>query len=348
MSLIDSQKFYKDLEQGNLAPLYFMFGEEDYLLNQSTERFKYAVLTEGAIDFNYTLFYASDADIVNVRDAVETLPMMAARRLVILKEAQELNDREWQELESILETPVDSTVFVIMATRVDKRKKQIRLLLDKADSVEFKKPFENQIPQWIKYIAGTLQLQITDDATHLLHKLVGNHLTEIESELKKLGDFVGERKRIEVSDVAQAVSRSREENVFDFTKAIGENDRVKALEHLVHLMDQGQNEIGIVSLVARHIRLLLLIKKGLDEGLHGAKLAHYAQIPPYFLESYVDQNRSWSVRKLEQTLAILSDTDKALKSSPLSSHIWLENMVLKVCHVAGPTQAQSHRVEFRQ
>lgn len=330
MALIDAQKFYRDLEKGQTAPLYFLFGEEPYLLNQSVERFKYAVLTEGAVDFNYSLFYASDADVVVVRDAVETLPMMAARRLVILKEAQELTDKEWAELEPLFESPVDSTVFVILASRVDKRKKQIRLLLDKADCVEFKKPYENQIPSWINYIAQSLGLTISNDAILLLHKLVGHHLTEIEGELKKLGEYVGER-RIEMADVAQVVSRSKEENVFDFTKAIGENDRVKALELLVHLLDQGQNEIGIVSLVARHVRILLTLKRGMEEGLHGAKLAHYAQVPPYFLESYLDQARLWTAKKLEQTLVVLSDTDKALKSSPLSSHIWLENLVLKTC-----------------
>lgn len=331
MALIEVQKFYKDLEKGQLAPLYFLFGEEPYLLNQSVERFKYAVLTEGAVDFNYSLFYASDADVGVVRDAVETLPMMAPRRLVVLKEAQELTDKEWAEFDSLISEPVESSVFVILASRVDKRKKQIRQLLEKADCVEFKKPYDNQIPSWINYIAQTLGLTISNDAIQLLHKLVGHHLTEIESELKKLGDFVGGQRRIEMTDVAQAVSRSKEENVFDLTKAIGENNRVKALEHLVHLLDQGQNEIGIISLVARHVRILLTLKRGMEEGLHGAKLAHYAQVPPYFLESYLDQARLWTVKKLEQTLLVLSETDKALKSSPLSSHIWLENMVLKTC-----------------
>jgi len=331
VALIDAQKFYRDLEKGDLSPLYFLFGEEPYLLNQSVDRFKYAVLTEGAVDFNYSLFYASDAEISSVRDAVETLPMMAPKRLVILKEAQELSDKEWAELETLITAPVDSTVFVILASRVDKRKKQIRILLEAADCVEFKKPYDNQIPGWVKYIAGSLGLDIADDAILLLAKLVGSHLSEIEAELRKLADFVGDRKRIEVADVAQVVSRSKEENVFDFTKAIGESDRVRALEHLVHLLDQGQSEIGIVSLLARHIRLLLTVKRGLDQGLSGAKLAHAAQVPPYFLDNYVMQSRLWTVKKLEQTLVVLAETDKALKSSPLSSHIWLENLVLKTC-----------------
>jgi DNA polymerase-3 subunit delta len=338
VALIDAQKFYRDLEKGELAPLYFLFGEEPYLLNQCVDRFKYAVLTEGAIDFNYSLFYASDADISSVRDAVETLPMMAPKRLVILKESQELTDKEWAELDPLISTPVDSTVFVILASRVDKRKKQIRLLMETADCVEFKKPYENQIPGWVKYIAGTLGLDIADDAILLLAKLVGSHLTEIEGELRKLADFVGERKRIEVADVAQVVSRSKEENVFDFTKAIGESDRVRALEHLVHLLDQGQSEIGIVSLLARHIRILLTVKRGLEQGLTGGKLAQFAQVPPYFLDNYVMQSRLWPVKKLEHTLVVLAETDKALKSSPLSSHIWLENLVLKTCGAGSSAQ----------
>lgn len=331
MAQIDAQKFYRDLEKGQFASLYLLYGEEPYLLNQSVDRFKFSVLNEGAIDFNYSLFYASDADVVTIKDAVETLPMMAPQRLVIVKEAQDFNDKEWTQLESLFTAPVDSTVFVLIASRIDKRKKQVRQLLEIADCVEFKKPYENQVPSWVNYIAQSLGLTISNPAINQLHKLVGNNLTEIEAELKKVGEFVGGQRKIELDDINQVVSRSKEESVFDFTKAIGENDRVKALELLVSLLDQGQNEIGIVSLLARHIRILLSIKKGSEEGLHGAKLAHYAQVPPFFLENYLAQSRLWTGKKLEQTLVVLSETDKALKSSPLSSHIWLENLVLKTC-----------------
>jgi DNA polymerase-3 subunit delta len=89
--------------------------------------------------------------------------------------------------------------------------------------------------------------------------------------------------------------------------------------------------VGIVVLLARHIRLLMSVKRGLDQGLSGSRLAAAAQVPPYFLDNYVMQSRLWTTKKLEQTLVTLSETDKALKSSPLSSHIWLENLVLKTC-----------------
>ena len=127
------------------------------------------------------------------------------------------------------------------------------------------------------------------------------------------------------------VSFSREENIFDFTKAIGQKDRAKALEQLVSLLDQGQNEIGIVQLLSRHMRMLLTVRYGMDQGIGGSKLASLSQVPSYFIESYCDQAKLWPVRKLEDALVVLQETDKALKSSPVSSHIWLENMVLKSC-----------------
>lgn len=331
MAVIDQQKLYKDLESKNFQSIYFLFGDEPYLLNQCVDRFKYAVLDENTFDFNYSLFYSNDADITTVKDTVETLPVFTSHRLIILKNAHELKDSELIQLEPILENPVDSSVFVIFAEKVDKRKKAIKILLDKAVCVEFKKPYDNQVPQWISHLAQNLGMKITTDAIHRLHRLVGNNLSELDNQLQKIQQFLGVKTAIELADVNAVVSFSREENIFDFTRAIGQKDRVKALEQLVSLLDQGQNEVGIVHLLSRHIRMLLTVRSGMDQGLGGAKLASLAQVPSYFIESYCDQARLWPIRKLEDALVVLHETDKALKSSPVSSHIWLENMVLKSC-----------------
>lgn len=331
MAEVNHQKIYKDLEDKKLSPLYFCFGDEPYLLNQIPDRFKYAVLDENSFDFNYSLFYAGSSDINTIKDAVETLPIMTMSRLVILKNAQDLKDSEWNELESLFSNPVPSTVFVLMADKVDKRKKGIKLLLDKAVSAEFKKPYDNQVPQWINYLAQNYELSFAPPAIHRLHRLVGNNLTELAHQIEKIKNYVGNKKQVDLTDVNDVVSHSKEESVFDFTRAVGMKDRVMALEQLVSLFDQGENEVAIVAMLARHMRILLTVRSGMDQGLGGPKLASLAQVPAYFIESYCDQARGWSVKKIEEAIVILSDTDKALKSSPLSSHIWLENLVLKSC-----------------
>lgn len=334
-SILDPQQFYKSIEKANkeqnFFPLYYFFGDEPYLLNQATDYLKHCSLQGGASDFNFMSFYATDADIGRVRDEVETLPMMSSRRVVLLKEVQELTEKEWDILEPIIKSAVNTSVFILTASKVDRRKRFFKLLTDHAVSVEFKKPFDNQIPGWIQHIGKNFGLIFSDEALQLLHRLVGNQLTEIDSEIRKLVDFLGDRKKVEIEDIAKCVSRTKEESVFELTEAIAKGDRVQSLIHLVQLLDQGQSELGIVSMIARHIRILLLIKQGQEQGLAGTRLAQYAQVPNYFLQQYLSQSRTWSVKKLESTLLVLSETDKALKSSPLSSHIWLENLVLKVC-----------------
>ncbi len=337
MPTIEAQQFYKEVDEGHCAPLYFLFGDEPYLLNQSVDRLKSTVVNESTADFNLNIYYAADSEVSVIKDSVEMLAMMAPQRLVIVKEAQDLTDKEWTVLEPLFENPVDSTVFVLTASKIDRRKKSVRLLLDKARSVEFKRPYENQIPTWINYIAGLHQIEISEESIHLLHKLVGSHLQEIDSEVRKLKDFMGDRKRVEVSDVSQVVSHVREESVFDLTRSIGENNRVKSLELLVHLLDQGQNEMGIIAMISRHVRLLIKVKRGQEQGLFGAKLAQTVQVAPYFLNEYIEQGKTWSIPRLEDMLMLLDDTDKALKSSPLSSHIWLENLILKGCRQASLT-----------
>ena len=331
MPNIEAAHFYSQVDEGRCAPLYFLFGDEPYLLNQSLNRLRNSVVNEATADFNLNIYYAADSEISVIKDSVEMLAMMAPKRLVIVKEAQALTDKEWAALEPLFENPVDSTVFVLTASKIDKRKKSIRLLLEKAQTVEFKRPYENQIPTWINYIANLHEIELSEDSIHLLHKLVGSHLQEIDSEIRKLKDYIGPRKRVEVADVSQVVSHVREETVFDLTRAIGENNRIKSLEMLVHLLDQGQNEVGIIAMIARHVRLLIKVKRGQEQGLFGAKLAQQVQVAPYFLNEYIEQGKAWSVSRLEDMLLLLDDTDKALKSSPLSSHIWLENLILKGC-----------------
>jgi DNA polymerase-3 subunit delta len=343
MANLEPQQFYnsieKAVESGRFAPVYFFHGEEPYLLQQATQYLKVCALyggatdqnDNGAADFNFNSYYAADVDVSQVRDEVETLPMMADRRVVIVKEAQDLTDVEWETLDPLLKTPVDSTVLILVAGKMDKRRKCFKLLTDHAVTVEFKKPYENQIPGWIRHIAKAHKLSISDEAALLFHRLVGNQLLEIEAEIKKLVDFLDSRTHVELEDVAQVVSQKKEENVFDLTEAIGSGDRVLALTQLVRLLDQGQNEIGIVALVARHVRILLLLRQGMEQGFAGQKLAQYAQVPNYFLQDYLKQAQGWTNKKLEQVVLILTETDRALKSSPVSSHIWLENMTIKAC-----------------
>jgi DNA polymerase-3 subunit delta len=311
--------------------LYYLIADDPFLLNEALSAVKAKVLEGGASEFNYDSFYASEDKASKVRDTVETLPMMSRQRLVIFREAHLLKDKDWEDLFPLLDHPVESACLVLVADKVDKRKKAFKKLSEKCVVVELQRPYENQLSMWIEYIGAKHGLKLSADAQALIRQFIGTNLSEIFNELGKLKDFLGERTSVEAEDVLKVVSRSRVNSVFDLANAIGRGDRASALVNLAQLLESGQNEVGALALIARHFRILTVLRESSKLGLSGQKLSGKAGVPHFFLQEYMGQLRSWPDSKLEKTLLALRETDRALKSSPLSSHIWLENFVLKTC-----------------
>ncbi len=326
-----SQSLETSIRKGEVFPIYYLYGDESFLIEESLKDLETMALGEGLRDFNLNTYYGSEVDASQVRDAVETLPMMSRVRVVILKEAHEFNDKDWEQLMPLINNPVESTAFICVASKVDKRKKYIKRLIEKGVVVEFKRPYDNQVPDWIVSIARKHGLKLSADAVSMMHELVGSNLQDINSEMQKLAQFVGEKKNAQLSDVNAVVSRIRVESVFDLTDAIGYNDRPRALFCLANLLENGQSEVGVIALVARHVRILKLVSEGIKDGLSGSRLSQRAGVAPFFLKGYMDQSRYWNERKIDNTFQALLDTDRALKASPVASHIWLENFILQTC-----------------
>lgn len=326
----DPRALVEDLNRGH-SLIYLLQGEEEFFINEALVLIEKTILGEMNRDFNYDAFYGKEAPISQIVDVAETLPMMAEKRLVIVRDADKWTDADWSQWESYFARPSDTTLLVFVMKSVDKRKKTHKKLLEQATVFEFKKPFDNQVPSWIQYIAKKWNCRMDADAVSLLHQFVGSSLSDVNNEMQKLAQFVGDERAINSKDVISIVSNIKVQTVFDLSRAIGECDKAKALLCLSQLLSHGQNEVGILALVSRHVRILRSVKQAQKEGMKGPQLASKVGVSPYFLSEYEKQVRHWSDKKIEKTFRALLDVDRALKSSPVSSHIWLENFVIQTC-----------------
>ncbi len=328
----DLRKLQMSLEKNQPRPIYLLHGEELFLVDQAIQALKEKTLADGAADFNCDVVTAPETTPGQVRDIVETLPMMAERRLVIYRGIDTVKDDLWEQLLPVIESPISSTVLVLVTTKIDKRKKFFKRLAETGIFVDLKRPYENQIASWIEYIGFLEQLKLSPDAIVAIQQIVGTNLSEIQNEIRKVRQFLGpEANTAELADILKVVSKARVESVFSLTDAIGRRDRARALVCLANLLEHGQNEIGVVSLIYRQIRILSAIYEGKKAGLSGARLAEKVGVPEFFLKQYLDQVRMWDEPKFVSAIKALHQTDKALKSSPVASHIWLENFVVQVC-----------------
>lgn len=330
----DLRTLQQSLSQNKINSAYTIMGDDTYLIQEAFEAIKNHFFAEGqGFDFNYDCCYASEAKAINIADIIETLPMMAEHRVVVVKEAHLLKDADWQVFEETFSKGLlKSVVVFVFESKVDKRKKFFKWLTSETTIVELKTPYDNQIPAWIHYMAGRQNLKLDQSAALQLLHLVGANLSELNNEIVKLkAYYADDEKVLFIDDILKVVSKKRIENVFDLTNAVGMGDKAQSLYFLEQLLEQGQNEVGVLSLLTRHMRILKKILEGQAQNLSQKQLSTKVGVSPYFIAEYLNQSKKWSLNKIEKVFDLLLDTDRALKSSPVSSKIWLENFIIQTC-----------------
>jgi DNA polymerase-3 subunit delta len=328
----DLRRLQTHLSQKEPHGVYVVYGDDVFLQDQVLASIRESCVVPGLEDFNSDVFLASEVSVAHVKDTMELLPVMASRRLIVVRGIDSFKDDNWEVLLPLLEKPVSTATLVLMGTKIDKRKKWVKSAIKGGQFVELKKPYDNQIPMWIDYICHLVGLKITADARASLQQLVGTNLSELHNEVKKIYSGLPKTKSvIEVDDVIRVVSKARIENVFSLTDAIARQDKPRALMCLANLLEHGQNEIGILALIYRQLRILSSVHDGVSHGLSTQKLSEKVGVPEFFMKEYMQQSRLWDQKRIGRAMTALHDTDRALKSSPVSGAIWLENFIVKTC-----------------
>ena len=108
---MDHKLVLKDIAAGKFEKIYFLHGEEGYYIDIITDAIVKHAMDDSERDFNQTIIYGKDAEILSLISEAKSFPMMGNRRLVVLKEAQDFKDID--ELENYFEQPCESTILVI-------------------------------------------------------------------------------------------------------------------------------------------------------------------------------------------------------------------------------------------
>jgi DNA polymerase III subunit delta len=346
----DLRTLQQSFTSSKVSPAYTVIGEDAYLVQEAVVSIKNHFEDLGVnFDFNFECLYFSEKKAADVVDVIETLPMMSPYRLVLIKEAHLIKEKDWDLLKKSIEKGLDHTVVVfIHEAKFDKRKKIYKWISSQTQLVELVTPYENQVPVWIHYMAQKNGLSLDQGAALQLLHLVGVDLTEINNEILKLKNYYQDQKtKLVIDDILKVVSKKRIESVFDLTACVASGNKPQSLQLLTDLIDQGQNEVGVISLISRHMRILKKILEHSNLGLSQKQLSAKIGVSPFFINQYLEQSRKWNLDKMNTVFDLLLDTDKALKTSPLSSKIWLENFVIQTCMLAQSVSSPgSSRVSY--
>lgn len=313
-----------------LPALLCLCGEENYLVEQAWRGVLAAVVPEEARDFNYQVFQGKEVKAATLTDALRTLPVFAPRRLVLVKNAQEIPAAEQEGLLDYLKDPLPEAVLLLVCDKIDARRKFFQAIKKHGELVEFKRLYDNQIPGFIRQQLQGAGRSMTEDGMALFCRRVGSNLQEVVGELEKLFTYLGERKLADVADIAAVVADSRVDSIFELTNALGSGDSGEALRLLGRLLADGQAPLLVLNLMVRHFRQLWLTKEVLEQGGAKGEVARKVGVNPYFVDGLVRQAQRFSARRFHDAFERFLETDLALKSSGAHPAPLLERLVLEI------------------
>ena len=318
----------KVLTQGSSGGVFFLYGEDEHRKAEAVQALVEAHLDPGTRDFNLDIVEASDVSVDDLARILATPPMMAERRVVVVKGTEVFAGaaRSRDLILGLVENPLPDLALILSA-RIPERSKAkfYQTLIKRTQSVEFASIAPEDVPGWLMEEAkARFGATMEPDAARALGQAIGTDLGILSREIEKLAAVAGAESRITLEHVRTAGIVLLKQDRWKWFDLVGARRFREAVAGVRVLLNQGESGVGLTVGLSTHLlRIGLVVESGpraLEEVL-----------PPHqrWLSRQIGaQAGGWSADAIRSAILGLLRVDRLLKASSLSDEHHLEEWLL--------------------
>jgi DNA polymerase III subunit delta len=352
-SFAPTERFVAEVAGRNLKPAYVFVGDEAFFRKRCRDAVLQHLVPADLREFSLYDLDLADLGIAEVLDRARTPSLMARFQVFFIRGVKALYGRgsheaEFAAIRDYLQNPNPDALLIFVADHISIPADMRRMELQDKDRyqrirdtlgqwcglVELARVEESEAVRWAVETAAAEQVKLEPDAARELVDALGADMMLLAGELEKLILYVGEKKRVTLGDVETMVLAAKQRTLYELTDAISARDRVRALSVLDAILSSGDGEeaaIGHLFMLAKTFRQMLVIseRKVRDTRALWQVLWQGFRVPPFAAEDVIKQARRYkSRRELTRALRLIARADLALRSSPPSKRLILEQLVL--------------------
>ena len=333
---MDRMEFSRLLEQGKIPSVLLFEGPEEHMKKSALQALRSALLPAGMEELNESILEDPEPDAILA--AAETLPFLADRRLVLVRDYAPLVGRAEADdrLLSYLPSVPPSAVLLFYCAQDPNRKKKLYTAVKKLGGVvEFKKLQDRELTTFVTRAFHDLGRECDARTADFLIFTCGNDTTLLLNEVAKIASYHPEEPAVRAEDVRALATHSTEAVVFSAVDAVVAGDSVRAFTLLRNLLQNGESRLGILAMLLREYRLLQHIKIMQYEKKSVSEIRSALGVPSFAADQYLRQAKSYTGGQVKQAVAICLDTEYAVKSGKLNEAGALETAMLKLLALRG-------------
>ncbi len=347
------------LNNVELPTIILIFGEEDLLIENAVDLLLKKALVTETDRFNFDMFDGEDgsSDLATIIDVCRSYPMMSPKRVILVKRFEKFfSGRGTKKFEnspvskyfenpspdtfliltSELEAAKDLAKFMkegknqVVSKKISALKYPFNFLIENHKWIEYSKIHESEYPKWIISKFKQLNKTISENAAQLIAAHCRQTLRDIDNEINKLDTFTLDKKSISEDDVLLLVGSTREYNVFELQKAVGERNLIKSVNIMNKMLANDRQEMLILTILTKFFTVLWKLSDESSAGVNPFQLATKVGIFSTHLNEYQSAVKRFSAEDLENCFLVLAETDLQLKSSGTDNLYVMHKMLLNI------------------
>ena len=311
-------KLKQQIKNNTPGKLYLFFGEETFIKDTYLERMQKLIPDDEFGDFNRIFMEDKEVTPDRTDDALDSFPMMAEKKLVVIKNsgifksAPEETKEYWQEK---LKNLPDFVTLIFDEKDVDKRSVLYKAVSKYGLCAEFSFMKDYEITPWVVREAQKCGKKISKDCAELLISMCDPGLQNVKNELDKLCSYCGDE--IYKSDIEKVVSKPLSIVVFEITDAIMAKNADKAISVIMRLKENKESAFNILYLLSAAFDKMLLCKLMLAEGAAYDAISSRLKLAPFIMRKYADGAKGFSEEFLEERVCKTAEYDLAVKQGEI-------------------------------
>jgi len=325
----------KKIESGEFVPLYYLAGREKYFHDRFIEHVtSHAFPDKGSRSFNLSVLYGAENSLAELMAAVEGYPMMADRKLVIVRNFEQMKISDTETFSKYLNNPQKTTVLVLSVSEPG-RTKVFNEFGRLAQTIECKPVSMDSVGSWIIQQFKKKGFEVDYQAVQFLIDHTGNVLLNLEQEIEKIVNFKNDQSKITIEDIEQVTGISREANLYALQKALAKRQLTASLKIGIRLLEAGYDISALNAVLFAFFRKSLTAASLRARGKDINEIAPQMKIPIYQMREIKDALNNFSVTKLKGVINLLHQSDIQAKTSSVIPLAGIEMLCYKICRIYG-------------
>lgn len=322
----------KDIKENKLKGCYLLFGNESYLIKTYEDKIKKTALGGGDELMNSDTFDDRKLTAKTVMDSAETMPFLAEKRVVTVRDSGFFDQGKKDETEAIakyLSNVPETTVIIFAESKVDKRTAAYKAAVKYGYAAELKTPAEKELITWVIREMKARKVAIDGKSAAYLIRAVNADMAGAVTEMDKLAAFAGENGSIGVKDIDEVCVKNPELKIFDMVGAMGSKNAAKAIEIYNNMLMYNESPWMILTMITRQFRLMYECSLMLDKGENVTSIAAKLGIRDYMARDFCRQAGNFGTARLRKALDACLEADTDVKKGRIKDSLAVELLLME-------------------